>query len=134
MFQSPFLHWYTPPVTQSSAIIPFSRHSLQGLKGMGQSGPSQFRHMRAKSMHSSMNTAELELTEAELDSLTDEELLTNDDELWMSSEKLSGDAEELVVISAEELSIWAEDEIAVSTAATSLEDLISGALLLGVLS
>ena len=101
---------------------------------MGQSGPSQFRHMRAKSMHSSMNTAELELTEAELDSLTDEELLTNDDELWMSSEKLSGDAEELLVIPAEELSIWIEDEIAVSTAATSLEDLISGALLLGVLS
>jgi len=85
-------------------------------------------------MHSSMNTAELELTEAELDSLTDEELLTNDDELWMSSEKLSGDAEELLVIPAEELSIWIEDEIAVSTAATSLEDLISGALLLGVLS
>jgi hypothetical protein len=88
--------------------------------------------MRAKSMHSSMNTAELELTEAELDSLIDEELLTNDDELWMSSEELSGNAEELLVILAEELSIWVEDEIAVSTGAKSLEDLISGALLLGV--
>ena len=99
---------------------------------MGQSGPSQFRHMRAKSMHSSLNTAELELTEAELDSLMDEELLAGDEELWVSSEELSGDAEELLVIPAEELSIWIEDEIAVSTAAASLEDLISGAMLLEV--
>lgn len=88
--------------------------------------------MRAKSMHSSLNTAELELTEAELDSLMDEELLAGDDELWVSSEELSGDAEELLVIPAEELSIWIEDEIAVSTEAASLEDLISGAMLLKV--
>ena len=40
---------------------------------MGQSGPSQFRHMRAKSMHSSKNPAELDSATA--DELTAKEEL-----------------------------------------------------------
>ena len=43
---------------------------------MGQSGPSQFRHMRAKSMHSSKNPAEL-------DSAMADELTAREEELEM---------------------------------------------------
>lgn len=85
--------------------------------------------MLEKSIHFSKNPAELELTEAELDSLMDEELLTSEDELLVSSEELSGSVEELLSIPAEELSITDEDEGTVSTGVKSLDDFASGILL-----